>query len=67
MRLQSRSTHRPTLRRRTATMRDRELLRRDLSTYTTEADRLELAAMLEHAEPADAAYVRSVFDEITVS
>lgn len=65
MRSQSRViAHRPNLRRRSAAMRDRELLRRDLATYTTEAERLELAAMLKRAEPTHAAYVRSVLDEV---
>jgi hypothetical protein len=47
-------------------MRDRHNLRRDLATYVTHADRIELAAILERSEPEAAAYVRDVMKDFPV-
>jgi hypothetical protein len=65
MRLQNR-IHRPSLRRRTTAQRDRQNLRRDLATYVTHAERIELAAILERSEPEAAAYVRDIIGEFPV-
>jgi hypothetical protein len=65
MRLQtSPEAHRPSVRRRTKALRDRENLKKDLATYATHAERIELAAILERAEPGDAAYVREILDQV---
>ena len=42
-------------------------LQRSLATYTTFADRLELAAILERADPEDAAEVRAVLDRMGIA
>jgi hypothetical protein len=63
MRLQNR-VHQPSLRRRTTALRRRQNLRRDLATYVTHAERLELVAILERSEPEAAAFVREVLDEL---
>ncbi|MDQ1730950.1 MAG: hypothetical protein QOK10_1109 [Pseudonocardiales bacterium] len=65
MRLQNR-IHRPTVRRRTTALRDRQNLRRDLATYVTHAERTELAAILERSEPQAADYVREVMRDFPI-
>ena len=57
-------SHRPSVRRRMKALRDRQALRKDLATFSTRAELIELAAILERAEPEDAAYVREILDEL---
>ena len=42
-------------------------LQRSLAVYTSYADRLELAAILERADPQDAAEVRAVLQEMGIA
>jgi hypothetical protein len=56
--------HRPTVRRRTKALQARQALKRDLAGYSTPSERIELAAILERAEPEHAAQLREILDEL---
>ena len=58
-------SHRLDLRRRTSAARDRRTLKTEVSCYSTHRDRIELAAILDRADPADAAYVRQILNELS--
>jgi hypothetical protein len=56
-------SHRFDLRYRTSAAHDRRTLRTELSHYSTDRDRIELAAILDRADPTDASYVRQILND----